>query len=106
MRKALERVLFYTFYFLSAVAVVAAFNPAVCMGTCLLLDAVFVAYAWARYSDSQMLHRMRKFIYGCLLAAMVCGGFLAHNAIPLIYLGPVFVGYLRLEGGFRYVEVS
>ncbi len=106
MRKVLEKVLFYLFYGATAIGVVSCFHPAMCMCTCLVIDVVFIVYAWVRFSDNARIHSLRKVVYAILLLTMVCGALFCHTIVPFIYLGPVFLGYLRLEGGYRHVKVS
>lgn len=106
MRRHIEFVLFYCFYLCVVLCIVAAFHPALCMGICLATDMTFVLYAWARFSDDETIHVMRKAIYALLIADMLVAAFVRGSIIPFIYLGPVLLGYLRLEGGFRNVKVS
>lgn len=106
MRRKIEFTMFYLFYIIAIVDMLAVLEPASCMVSCLLTDVIFILYCWVRYSDDDMLHSFRSFLYGALLMSMGLGAFVSHSIIPFIFLGPVFLGYLRLEGGFRRAKVS
>lgn len=106
MRRKLEFAMFYLFYVIAVLDMMAVLDPASCMVSCLLTDVIFVLYCWVRFSDDDMIHMFRSFIYGALLTAMCLGAFVKHSIVPFIFLGPVLLGYLRLEGGFRRAKVS
>lgn len=106
MRRKLEFILFYLFYIMAIVDMMVAMEPASCMVSCLLTDAIFVLYCWVRFSDDELIHGFRSFIYGALIMSMGIGAFISHSIVPFMFLGPVWLGYLRLEGGFRRDKVS
>ena len=106
MRRHIEQIAFYLFYICTTLNVFCVLHPFSCMATCLATDVTFVVYAWVRFSDDDIIHMLRKFIYGELIVTMLIGGFFANSIVPFIFIGPVLLGYLRLEGGYRVVKVS
>lgn len=106
MKRKLELICFTLFYHSAVLGVLASLAPQYCMVSCLLTDVTFVAYCWVRHSADEFFHRYRHFVYAALLMTILHGAVAKHSIVPFIFLGPVFLGYLRLEGGFRRAKVS
>ena len=106
MRRKIEFWCFYMFYLAASFNMLATLHPAYCMVSCMVTDVTFVIYCWVRYSDDELIHAFRTFIYGALIISMLVGAFVENSIVPFMFLGPVWLGYLKLEGGFRHAQVS
>lgn len=105
MHRKIEFFTFYIFWCACWVSLIAQFKPYTYVPFAVAVDVSFIVYAWVRFSNDQVVHDLRGFLYFALLASMILG-ICTKYIMPLVLIGPVFLGYLRLEGGFRHGTVS
>lgn len=72
-------------------------------GVCM---ASLIIFWWTRSYYDECIHQLRPFIYTMMLLAMLLSVVCGHNQTFIFVMGPTFLGYLYMEGGYRYERLA